>query len=519
MLRLFLGVLLALSAVAQTTATSKLPPKLVVGIVIDQFRYDYLTRFRSEYKGGLKRMLDQGAVFTNAFYQHVPTVTAIGHSTFMSGATPALSGIVGNEWWDRTAGKRITSVTDASTDLLGAPGEAGKNKGSSPRRLLVSTLGDELKMSGKGGKVIGVSIKDRSAILPAGHMADGAYWFDIESGNFVSSSFYSAALPKWLADINATHPTHVYAGTEWMKHKLPAVGKELYRGLEYSPAGNEMIQRLALAALSSEKLGTGQKIDLLTVSYSANDYVGHRYGPDSPEVHDMALRVDKLIGELLAACEKQAGVGRVLVVLTADHGVSSTPEMSLSRKMPGGRIDTREDRAVVERALNARFGDAKWVLDATDAGYFLNPEAIPGRRIDREELERVAAESLRNLPHMFRVYTRSQLINGAILEDQVGVRVRNGFNATRSGNVIVVRNPYWVPGNFAVTGERTGTTHSSPFSYDAHVPVVFLGAQIRPGRYNGNVAVNDIAPTLATMLEIETPSGSIGRVLDEMLLK
>ena len=189
MLRLLLGVLLALSAVAQTTATSKLPPKLVVGIVIDQFRYDYLTRFRSEYTGGLKRLLDQGAVFTNAFYQHVPTVTAIGHSTFLSGATPALSGIVGNDWWDRTAGKRVSSVVDGATDLLGVAIDAGKNKGSSPRRLLVSTPGDELKMSGKGGKVIGVSIKDRSAILPAGHMADGAYWFDILSGNFVSSRF------------------------------------------------------------------------------------------------------------------------------------------------------------------------------------------------------------------------------------------------------------------------------------------------------------------------------------------
>jgi hypothetical protein len=519
MLRLLLGVLLALSAVAQTTATSKLPPKLVVGIVIDQFRYDYLTRFRSEYTGGLKRLLDQGAVFTNAFYQHVPTVTAIGHSTFLSGATPALSGIVGNDWWDRTAGKRVSSVVDGATDLLGVAIDAGKNKGSSPRRLLVSTLGDELKMSGKGGKVIGVSIKDRSAILPAGHMADGAYWFDILSGNFVSSSYYFPAPPKWLADLNAKRVVDSYASREWMNHKLPGVSKELFSGVEATPWGNELIQRLALTALASEKLGAGSKTDLLTVSYSANDYVGHRYGPDSPEVHDMALRVDKLIGELLAACEKQAGAGRVLVVLTADHGVSSTPEMNQSRKMPGGRIDSREDRAVVEKALAARFGDAKWVLDATDAGYFLNPEAIPGRKIDREELERVAAESLRNLPHMFRVYTRSQLMNGAILEDQVGIRVRNGFNAARSGNVIVVRNPYWVPGNFAVTGERTGTTHSSPFSYDAHVPMLFLGAQVRPGRYNGNVAVNDIAPTLATMLEIETPSGSIGRVLEEMLLK
>ncbi len=518
MLRFLLGVLLSLSALAQSAATSRLPPKLVVAIVIDQFRYDYLTRYRSEYTGGLKRMLEQGAVFTNANFQHVPTVTAVGHSTFLSGATPAMSGIIGNEWWDRATAKRVTNVSDGATDLLGVDAQASKGKGSSPRRMLVSTLGDELKMSGKGGKVIGVSIKDRSAILPAGHMADGAYWFDVDTGNYVSSSYYFPALPKWVADLNAAHPADAYAGKDWMNHKTPAAGKELYRGVESTPYGNELIQRLALEALSAEKLGSGSKIDLLAVSYSANDYVGHKYGPDSPEVHDMALRVDKLIGELLAACERRAGVGRVLVVLTADHGVSPVPEDSQSRKMPGGRVDSREERSAVEKALTARFGEGKWVLDVSEAGFFLNPEAS-GKKIDREEMERVAAESLRNLAHVFRVYTRSQLLHGAILEDQVGVRVRNGFNAARSGDVIVVLDPYWITGNLGTAAGRAGTTHSSPFSYDAHVPMLFLGSQIRAGRYHANVAPNDIAPTLATMLEIETPSGSVGRVLDEMLLK
>jgi hypothetical protein len=523
MFRILLGFLLAVSALAQATATpplrKTLPPKLVLGIVIDQFRYDYLTRFRSEYTGGLKRLLDHGAVFTNAFYQHVPTVTAVGHSTFLSGATPAMSGIVGNEWFDRATAKRVTNVSDETTDLLGVEAGAGTHKGSSPRRLLQSTIGDELKMSGKGGKVIGVSIKDRSAILPCGHMADGAYWFDTASGNFVSSSYYFPALPKWLADLNSKHPADVYAGTDWMKHKLPGAGKELYGGIEYTPGGNELIQRLALAALSGEKLGAGAKIDLLTVSYSANDYVGHLYGPDSPEVHDLAIRVDKLIGELLAACEKQAGAGRVLVVLTADHGVSPVPETNHDRRMPGGRVDTREQRSTVEKALTDRFGAGNWVLDATEAGFYLNPAAISGRKTDREEMERVAAEALRNLPHVFRVYTRSQLLNGAILEDAVGVRVRNGFNAARSGDVIVILDPYWIPGNLGRAEGRSGTTHSAPFNYDTHVPVVFLGPQVRPGRYDITVAPNDIAPTLATMLEIETPSGSVGRVLPEMLLK
>ena len=307
-----LSFLLVFSLQAQTKpaprslqAQARPEPKLVVAIVIDQFRYDYLTRFRADYTGGLKRMLDQGADFTNAHHEHIPTVTAIGHSTFLSGATPAMSGIIGNEWWDRTLRKRVTSVSDDSTELLG-----GSGPGSSPNRLLQSTLGDELKMSGKGGKVIGISIKDRAAILPSGHMADGAYWFDGRTGNFVSSTFYFAELPAWVQQFNQSRPADKYAGHDWMGHKLPAAADEkLYDALEATPYGNELIEQFALRALAAEKLGESGKIDLLTVSYSANDYVGHRDGPDSPEVRDMAIRVDKLIGELMRAADAQAGAG------------------------------------------------------------------------------------------------------------------------------------------------------------------------------------------------------------------
>src|SRR5580658_1413756 len=205
-----LALFITLPLPAQNNATAS-KPKLVLAIVIDQFRYDYLTRYQSEYTGGFKRIFDHGAVFTNAHFEHVPTVTAVGHSTFLSGATPALSGIIGNEWWDRTAKKRVTSVSDDDFQLLGAAGE-----GSSPNRLLQSTLGDEMKMSGKGGKVIGISIKDRAAILPSGHMADGAYWFDGKAGNFVSSTFYFDALPGWVAQFNGSRPADKYVGKEWM---------------------------------------------------------------------------------------------------------------------------------------------------------------------------------------------------------------------------------------------------------------------------------------------------------------
>ena len=497
-------LLAALTLHAQTPKPAQ--PKLVLAIVIDQFRYDYLTRFRGEYTGGLKRLLDRGADFTNARYQHVPTVTAVGHSIFLSGAPPALSGIVANEWWDRETRKRVTSVSDGSTMLLGADGA-----GSSPNRLLQSTLGDELKISGKGGKVIGVSIKDRSAILPSGHMADGAYWFDGRSGNFVSSTYYFSELPKWVVEFNHSRPADKFAGREWMGRKMSATpDAAFYNGLEATPYGNELIEQFAMRALAAEKLGVTGKIDLLAVSFSANDYVGHRDGPDSPEVRDMATRVDQLIGELMRAAEAQSGPGSVLVVLTADHGVAPVPEVNQNRKMPGGRVNESQERDAVEKALTVRYGAGHWIADASDAGIYFNSAMIAAKRIEESEVEGAAADALRAQPHVFRVYTRTQLLNGAILEDTVGVRARDGFNAARSGDVIVVHDPYWIAGG-------SGTTHGSPFGYDTHVPLLFLGAQIRAGRYDGNVTPNDIAPTLATMLDVETPSGSTGRVLLEML--
>jgi predicted AlkP superfamily pyrophosphatase or phosphodiesterase len=483
--------------VARAPAT----PKLVVAIVIDQFRYDYLTRFRSEYTGGLKRMLNEGADFTNSRYRHYPTVTAVGHSTFLTGATPSVSGIIGNEWWDRTTGAPVTSVSDPQTQLLG-----GSGTGSSPRRLLQSTVGDELKASGKGGKVIGISIKDRSAILPSGHSADAAYWFDVGSGNFVSSTYYFATLPSWVADTNQHRPADKYAGREWMAHKMPPVSPALYPQMEATPYGNELIQQFALRALAAEKLGATAKTDLLTVSYSANDYVGHRYGPDSPEVHDMALRVDKLIGELLQAAEAQAGAGNVLAVLTADHGVSPLPEENRKRKMPGGRLNSESLRTLLESQLTAKFGGSRWVAYFSEAGIYLNLQP----KVDPAEVEAAAANILRGYEHVARVYTRTQLLNDAVQSDPVGTALRNGFNAQRSGSLVMVLEPYW-------TTVATGANHGTPYDYDTHVPMLFLGPRIKAGHYDSNVAPNDIAPTLATILDIETPSGSSGRVLTEML--
>src|SRR5882724_8782063 len=309
--------LAAAIAAAAPAATPPARPKLVLAIAIDQFRYDYLTRYRSEYTGGLSRLLTRGAVFTDANYEHSPTVTAIGHSLFLSGAMPSVSGIVGNEWFERSSGKRVTSVSDDSVKLLGGSSEGG----ASPRRLLVSTLGDEMKIA-SGGKthVIGISLKDRSAILPVGHMADGAFWMEAKTGHVVSSTYYFPDLPAWVKDLNASKPADKYAGQEWAGHKMmQAADDGFYASLPPTPFSNEIIELIAERAIATEKLGKHGTTDLLAVSFSANDYVGHAYGPDSPEARETAVRTDKLFDKFFRYLEAQVGMQNVLVVLTADH--------------------------------------------------------------------------------------------------------------------------------------------------------------------------------------------------------
>ncbi|MGO9255030.1 MAG: alkaline phosphatase family protein [Bryobacteraceae bacterium] len=486
-------------------------PKLVVTIVIDQFRYDYLTRYRHEYHAGFDTLLTKGAVFTNAQYEHFPTVTAIGHATILSGATPSISGIIGNDWFDREEGRKVTSVSDRHTSLLGGDPAAA---GSSPRRLLVDTLGDELKMAGQGKpegapRVIGISLKDRAAILPAGHMADAAYWFDTKSGRIVSSNYYFADLPDWVKDFNSVKPADQYAGANWLNHVLNTDLKKLYSDLEASPFGNELVEALAERALTAEQLGQRGVTDLLTVSFSSNDFVGHDLGPDSEEVHEMCLRTDVLLARFLRAVDGAVGEDNALVVVTADHGVAPMPEVNTARRMPGGRMEPGVTSKVVQAALVKKFGEGQWILNDSEATLYFDRELIARKNLDRAEVERTAAAAALTIPHVFRVYTREQLLTGAVARDRVSERVMNGYNGQRGGDLEVLLDPYWIY-------PKTGTSHGTTFSYDAHVPLIFLGAGIKAGRYDETVVINDVAPTLATMLDVETPAGSVGRVLSEM---
>ena len=506
-------LLLSLWLAASLLWAAPKKPALVVTIVIDQFRYDYLTRFRSEYTAGFDRLITKGAVFSNAYYIHFPNITAVGHSTVLTGATPSVSGIVGNDWYDRDNKKHVTSVSDGATRLLGGSGE-----GASPHRLLVSTIGDELKMvNGQRSHVIGISLKDRAAILPAGHAANGAFWFDLNSGNFVSSSYYFDDLPAWVKDFNAGRPAEKYRGVTWMGHKLPTDLKQLYGNsevspLESSPFGNELVEMLAERALAAEQLGKHEATDVLTVSFSSNDKVGHDYGTFSNEEHDITVRTDKIFGKLFQAIDRQVGLDNVLIVLTGDHGVSPSAQEVAERHMPGGRLPADAVSKAVQAALAAKYGEGQWVAGSWDVSVYLNRDLIASKNLDAAAVRRTAAEAAYGVPHILRVYTYDQLLAGAVPGDEVSRRVTNGFNVKRGADLEFVPEPYWV-------FTKSVATHGAPFNYDAHVPVVFMGQGIRPGRYDGTVAVNDIAPTLSTILEVETPSGSIGRVLTEMFEK
>jgi hypothetical protein len=512
------------SAVLSTTSAAPADPaiRLVLLIAVDQFRYDYLTRFRSDYTAGIKRLLAEGAVFTNANLEHYPTVTAIGHATMLSGATPAVSGIIGNDWFDREAGRTVTSVWDPTVTPVGAPTAAG----ASPRRLLVSTLGDELKTaSGKpkgsrdAPRVIGLSLKDRSAILPVGRGADAAYWWDTASGRFVTSTYYMAELPSWVRAFNERNPAGDHAGALWTDLTAPATslrhlpeerGPALYDAVWGSPFGNELLLQLADQALTREQLGQRGATDVLSVSFSSNDSVGHTFGPDSRHVHDMAVRTDRTIGQLLARVEALVGLQHTLVALTTDHGVAPVPESQWERGLPGGRLATRDLFDPIQRALTSRFGEGQWLMATAGSSPYLNYELIAKLGLDPSEVRRAAAAAAAAVPHVARVYTRDQLLRGEVPDDRIGTRVLRSFNAQRSGDLEIILEPYWMR-------QAQGTTHGTPYSYDAHIPLILMGPRIARGEYSDHVALNDLAPTLATLTAVEIPAGSSGRVLTEAL--
>lgn len=541
-------------------------PRLVLLIVVDQFRYDYLERFGDLFgPNGLRRLQRDGASWANANYDHFPTYTAPGHSSMMTGAFPAESGIIGNEWIDRVSGRRISSVSDDNEKILGS-GDP-KEVAASPRKLLSSTVGDELRLiTNDRSKVIGISAKDRSAILPAGRHANAAYWLS-NTGTMASSTYYFNQLPAWVAEFNSTKPADKYFGAKWERllseseyvkragpdstpsekvtasgdtnsfpHTITGGAKEpnlaFYTHLDHSPFSNEVLLQFARSAIASEQLGQDDDTDVLTISFSANDYVGHRYGPYSHEAMDAVLRVDGQIAKLLDFVHEQVGLANTLVAFTADHGVSPIPEHAADLGLGGARVKASDILAAVRTALAAHYNPeglkpdptADYILKynnwgvETDAyingNIYFNYAALDRDNVDLSEISRVVAAATLKITGVARTFTREQLRRGAAsITDPIERRVVHGFHAPRSGDVVLIAEPY------KYLGDTITATHGSPYSYDTHVPVILMGAGIIPGRYLEPATPADIAPTLSVLLRITAPPNATGRVLLEAIKK
>jgi predicted AlkP superfamily pyrophosphatase or phosphodiesterase len=580
-IRIFVFALLLVSLLAPRYAYAQGPtrgnsspgrPRLVLLIVADQFRYDYLDRFGDLFgERGLKRLMREGASWVDANYDHVPTYTAPGHATMLTGAYPAATGIVGNDWPDRESGKTVSSVSDDSTVLLGS---TASEKGASPRRLLASTLGDELRLTTNDrAKVIGISLKDRSAILPAGRRANAAYWFSTVSGSVVSSTYYFQTLPGWVTDFNNQRPSDKFFRARWDRllpeseylnragadappwedigkvagetNSFPHVitggaaapASAFYTEIKFSPFGNDLVLSFAERAIEAEQLGQDEYTDVLSVSFSANDYVGHRYGPYSHEAMDITLRFDNNVAALLDFVEKRVGLRNTIVVFTADHGVAPGPKHAIASGLAASRVDYTEVQRRIRAAITARYNPLAKTPDPTadylyrydDGGkptdaiinnnIYLNLEALKRDGVDLEEIERVAGEAALTVPGVARYFTRTQLLRGTAVAssansssvDPIARRVQNGFFARRSGSVVFLPEP------FTYSTSAINATHGTPYTYDTHVPLIIRGDGVASGRYFQPATPADIAPTLAALLRIQAPSNVTGRILLEAL--
>ncbi len=523
---------------AQAREPAPRRPRLVVFVSVDQMRFDYLTRFRPLFQGGFRRLLLEGAVFSNALYRHAITETGPGHAVLLTGRHGRDTGIVANEWHDRLRGE-VNVVDDPAVAALPGPGRP-----ASPVNTLGVTVGDLLKADSPGSRVVGVSLKDRSAILMAGRRADAAYWFEPKAGAFGSSTYYGRALPEWLARWNAAGRVDGLRGKVWTRllgdvavyerlagpddvkgewdgqdtvfpHRIRGnpPGREFYDDLRRTPFADELTLDIALQALEAHDLGADEAADLLVVGFSATDHIGHTYGPDSQEAMDQVLRLDRLLGRLIEGAEARAGRGHVLVGLSADHGSMPLVEVLKARGLEARRARPDELKAPVRKAVQARFPNAGDLIAAYDPPhFFLDLAAIARHGLRRSEVEGVIEEAMLATGLVDRVYTHARLLGDPPADDPDFVLFRNAFFESRSPHLIgrLRRNVY-------VAHYAGGTGHGTVHDYDRHVPVAFWGAGIRGGTHDSPCGPHDIAPTLARLLGLEYRLDEGQRVLTEAL--
>jgi predicted AlkP superfamily pyrophosphatase or phosphodiesterase len=546
---LFSGILLSMPLFAQNTAkpnakpTTLARPKLVVGIVVDQMRYDYLYRYYDKYKeGGLKRLMNEGFNARNNHYHYALTVTAAGHSAVYTGALPAVNGIVGNDWFDKYTGQNIYCTDDKSVATVGSSNvSVGK---MSPKNLLVSTVTDQLRIATNfRSKTIGVAIKDRASILPAGHAANGAYWFDSKTGNFVTSTYYMNELPQWAQDYNAKKMPAEFAKRGWntllpidqytqstpddvvwegklsgqakpvFPHELIGTSGDAFGVITTSPWGNTMTKEMAIAAIKGENLGKGKETDFLAVSFSTPDRIGHMFGPNSVEQEDNYLKLDMEFADLLNFLDSWTGKGNYTVFLTADHGAMDVPAFWQSHKLPAGLINPTTLTRNILSGLNTAFGEGKYVLGFENYQIYLNDSLLLAKKISIENVYNVVRNSILRIDGIADVLNLREIGKAPLNTYQLDL-YKNNLNAKRSGDLQIITQPGWFAQSYA-----TGTDHGTPYNYDTHVPFLLYGWGVNKGETLRRTTIADIAPTISALLHILPPSGSVGTPVEEALKK
>jgi arylsulfatase A-like enzyme len=530
-----------LFAASPVLAQNRPAPKLMVGIMVDQMRPDYLTRFRDQFGAdGFNRLLREGFQCRNTQYNYIPTVTGPGHSSVYTGTTPRYHGIIGNSWYDRRLRRDVYCTDDTTVQLVGT----ARGMGVSARNQVSTTLGDELKMTyGGRSRVLSLSLKDRASALPAGHMANGAYWLDVNTGDFISSTYYVHALPAWVQEFNAQKKADAYRRQTWTPlkpaaaylnslpdsnryerifkgktaatfpydfAKLAPLNAPAYESMYTSPFGDNLLTDLALAALKSTDLGRDDVPDLLAISYSSPDAVGHTFGPLSKEENDLYLRLDLDLARLLAALDQAVGKGNYTVFLTADHGASEVTRYLADHQLPVGSYSQAALNQAASAYLAEQLGPGQWLEAERNHMYYLNHPLLAQRKIELTRAQQVLAEFLRDQPGIAQVNTTTQLLNGGYTTG-LEARLQMGLYYPRFGDVRFELLPGWT-GDIGV-----GASHGTGYAYDSHVPLLWWGAGIAAGVSYAPHAITDIAPTAAMILNSKLPSACTGQPIVEVL--
>jgi predicted AlkP superfamily pyrophosphatase or phosphodiesterase len=514
-------------------------PKIVVGIVIDQMRWDYLYRYYDRYsQDGFKRLLGQGFVCDNTRIPYIPTITACGHTSIYTGSVPAIDGITGNDWWDYSLSQIVYCTGDDSVKTIGSNTEEGK---MSPRNLLVTTIGDELRLATNfRSKVIGIALKDRAAILPAGHSANGAYWYDHQTGDWITSSYYMNDLPQWVKDFNAKKMGDSYFAQDWntlyplSTYVQSAPDEEPYeyrpfgadaKGFPYNlkqfigknygilpvtPYGNSLTFEMAKAAINGEQLGADSITDMLTISLSTPDYIGHSFGPNSVEAEDDFLRLDKDLGDFLKFLDKQIGKGEYLVFLSADHGAAHVPAFLKEHKIPAGGVDDKKLTDDINSLLKDKFKTDKLAIGIINYEVYLDRNAIKKNKLNKDNINKEVIDFLTEQKGVYRAFALDAL-NETTLNATIKNDATNGYYPMRSGDIQIIFMPEWIIGFI-----NRGTTHGAWAPYDAHIPLVWYGWNVHAGKTNREVYMTDIAPTISSMLHVQMPSGSVGNIIEDV---